>query len=101
MFIRQHGSSHQVIETYREGGKVKQRVLANLGSCTTLAEAIEQWPRHIAYLAAGLALMSGRTSRISRLSTGNQPWGRVLPRGPAEPLERDLADGRHSDGDRC
>jgi hypothetical protein len=55
MFIRQRGSSHQVIETYRQGGKVKQRVLANLGSCTTLAEAIEQWPRHIAYLAASLA----------------------------------------------
>jgi hypothetical protein len=55
MFIRHRGSSHQVIETYREGGKVKQRILANLGSCATVAEAIEQWPRYIAGLGNALA----------------------------------------------
>jgi hypothetical protein len=30
-FIRKRGSSHQIIETYRAYGKVRQRVLANLG----------------------------------------------------------------------
>ena len=34
------GSSHQLMETYREGGKVKQRVLANLGRHPTLEEAL-------------------------------------------------------------
>lgn len=33
--------SHQLVETYREGGKVKQRVLANLGGAETIAEALE------------------------------------------------------------
>ncbi len=33
--------SYQVIETYREGGKVKQRVLANLGRFSTVEEALE------------------------------------------------------------
>jgi len=29
--IRTRGNSHQLIETYREDGKVKQRILGNLG----------------------------------------------------------------------
>jgi hypothetical protein len=36
--------SYQLIETFREGGKVKQRVLANLGRSPTIADAIE-WER--------------------------------------------------------
>jgi len=43
MFIRKRGGSHQLIETYREGGKVKQRQIANLGPCTTIAAAIAYW----------------------------------------------------------
>jgi hypothetical protein len=43
MFIRTRRSnrqlSRQVIETYREDGKVKQRVLANLGPRDTIEEA--------------------------------------------------------------
>lgn len=31
------GGSHQLIETYRNGGKVRQRVLANLGRHVTIA----------------------------------------------------------------
>jgi hypothetical protein len=34
--------SHQLIETYREGGKVKQRILANLGNAPTIADALER-----------------------------------------------------------
>ena len=32
--------SYQVIETYREGGKVRQRVLANLGNCRSIGERL-------------------------------------------------------------
>ena len=41
--------SYQVIETYREGGKIKQRVLCNLGTFrnlgphTTIAAMLQQW----------------------------------------------------------
>ncbi|MBB3175895.1 hypothetical protein [Variovorax sp. Sphag1AA] len=44
-----------MIETYRDGGKVKQRVIANLGECATVAEAKAVWPRYISRLAADLA----------------------------------------------
>jgi hypothetical protein len=30
-FVRRRGNSHQLIEAYRTGGKVRQRILANLG----------------------------------------------------------------------
>ena len=39
-FVRKRGDSHQLIETYRAGGKVKQRVIANLGHSTTPEEAL-------------------------------------------------------------
>jgi hypothetical protein len=43
-FIRRRKStlswSYQVIETYREGGKVHQRVLANLGECSSIDERL-------------------------------------------------------------
>jgi hypothetical protein len=45
MFIRRRRStkhvSHQIIETYREGGKVKQRVIYNLGRHPTIEEALK------------------------------------------------------------
>ena len=50
MFIRKrisktkHGTreSYQAIETYRENGKVKQKILANLGRFPTPEQALEQ-----------------------------------------------------------
>jgi hypothetical protein len=33
--------SYQLVETYRENGKVKQRIVANLGHLPTVAQAIE------------------------------------------------------------
>jgi hypothetical protein len=33
--------SYQLIETYRDGGKVKQRVICNLGGCATVEEALQ------------------------------------------------------------
>ena len=45
MFIRMRQStkhpSYQIIETYREGGKVKQRVIYNLGHHPTIEEALK------------------------------------------------------------
>ena len=47
--------SYQLIETYRDGGKVKQRVLINLGRSATLEQAekdatksLEFWAREVA-----------------------------------------------------
>jgi len=39
MSIRSRGDSHQMIETYRECGRVRQRVVANLGPCGSVVEA--------------------------------------------------------------
>jgi hypothetical protein len=41
------GGSNQLIETYREDGKVKQRILANLGPLSTVEEAIAHWEKHL------------------------------------------------------
>ncbi len=40
----------QLVEGYREDGKVKQRVLAHLGDAPTVEDALEDWPRRIAEL---------------------------------------------------
>jgi hypothetical protein len=50
VFIRKRGRSYQVIEMLREGGKVKQRTIANLGPWATVGDAIRAWPAYIAYL---------------------------------------------------
>ncbi len=47
--------SHQLIETYRENGKVKQRVLANLGSHPTVEEALEHTRKAIEWTRGALA----------------------------------------------
>jgi hypothetical protein len=38
--------SHQLIETYREGGKVKQGVMFNLGRSETVEPALELAQEH-------------------------------------------------------
>jgi hypothetical protein len=42
-FVRKRGGSHQLIETYRQDGRVKQRIIANLGHKDTVEGAIEFW----------------------------------------------------------
>jgi hypothetical protein len=42
-----NGVYYQVVEGYREGGKVKQRVLAYLGTHNTVDKALEKLPRDI------------------------------------------------------
>ena len=47
--------SHQLIETYREDGKVKQRVLANLGDRPTVDEALEHVRKFVDWTRGALA----------------------------------------------
>jgi hypothetical protein len=47
--------SYQVIETYREGGKVRQRVLANLGPYRAVDEALIGLKEHVARCEERLA----------------------------------------------
>jgi hypothetical protein len=39
--------SYQLIETYRENGKVKQRVICNLHGCETVEQALEIAKEHL------------------------------------------------------
>jgi len=43
MFIRKRGNHHELIETYREGGKVNQRRIASLHDCDNITDALEYW----------------------------------------------------------
>jgi hypothetical protein len=86
MFIRKRltstkrngeGYSYQLIETYREGGKIKQRVLYNLARCPTIEAAIE-WERcKIEIAKAEIAIRisiiaaASRFQRLSKRSNGN------------------------------
>jgi hypothetical protein len=85
-FIRERGGSHQLIETYREGDKVRQRILANLGPAATVAEAI-----------ASLERQSNLTERQQRdlealrryAGTGDKP---TRPNGKAEQEDQSARD---------
>lgn len=50
-FIRKRGGSHQLIETYREHGRIRQRIVANLGPWDDLEQAIEGWHNYVADLS--------------------------------------------------
>ena len=39
--------SHQLVESYREGGKVRQRQIANMGPWNNVTEAVEGLERHV------------------------------------------------------
>ena len=69
-FIRERSSptsrrtpSYQVIETYRESGKVKQRVLANLGRFPTVGKALDHCRESLASAERGLARQEQRGPR--------------------------------------
>ena len=58
-FIRKragkYGGNNQLIETYRDGGRVRQRIIANLGPYATVADAVSGWPEYIAEIEKLLA----------------------------------------------
>ncbi len=41
------GEYYQLVEGRREGGKVRQKVLAHLGDCPSAKAALKRWPRQI------------------------------------------------------
>ena len=43
MFIRTRGGSHALIKTYRDGGKVRHRTIANLGAWDEPEKALDDW----------------------------------------------------------
>ena len=78
---RRQTPSYQVLETYREimTGKVKQRVLVNLGACpdlqTALKEARQQWRQQG---AAGTVPSKDLADRIRALERLISKWPRRL-----------------------
>lgn len=53
-FVRKRGNSHQLIESYREGDQVRQRVIANLGPHSSLEAAAAAEPLKYGDHAAAL-----------------------------------------------
>ncbi len=41
------GEYHQLVESYRDGGRVRQRVLLHLGEIATVDEALRVWPERV------------------------------------------------------
>jgi hypothetical protein len=46
----EHGSYFQLVESYRDQGTVKKRVLVHLGQHETVEEALSEWPGEIEFL---------------------------------------------------
>jgi hypothetical protein len=46
----EHGDYFQLVESYRDEGTVKKRVLVHLGQHETVEEALNDWPQEIAFL---------------------------------------------------
>ena len=69
--------SYQLIKTYRDSGKVRQRVLANLGSHPTVEEALEHTRTAVEWTRGALARREAR---------GPRGGGRMV-----RSFERDLA----------
>ena len=77
-FIRKRGRSHQLIESYREAGKVRQRVIAKLRPWETHGDALEGWQGYIANLEERLrqwedVLGAVKSARSQRLWSDSAP----------------------------
>jgi hypothetical protein len=84
-FIRKRGKYRQLIETYREDGKVKQRVLANLGAGDTIEAAIplaERWLRIAEFKVANIKehiaiaekVVERRYEEIAKVEASGRRW---------------------------
>ena len=47
---REEGAYFQLVESYREEGTVKKRVLVHLGQHESVEEALNEWPQEIEFL---------------------------------------------------
>jgi hypothetical protein len=78
---KQH-TYYQIVEGYREGGKVRQRVLAHLGTNPTPEAAIEAWEREAAQWRyygersqrIAESIRSGEAKRDNRRYFGRRAW---------------------------
>lgn len=57
------GEYLQVVENYREGGKVRQRLVLYVGHYKSVGDALERMPRDISYLR-------GRATRAGQVDSG-------------------------------
>ena len=46
----EHGDYFQLVESYREQGTVKKRILVHLGQHESVDEALSEWPEEIIFL---------------------------------------------------
>lgn len=57
------GEYLQVVENYREGGKVRQRLVLYVGHYGSVSDALESMPREISYLR-------GQATRAGQIESG-------------------------------
>ena len=63
MFVRKRPSGNQLLESYREGGKVRQRVVFNLGQHETPEAALAEAEAELAALEAEVQAAEARVDR--------------------------------------
>ena len=76
---RRQTPSYQLIETYRESGKVRQRVLANLGRHPTVDEALDAARGHVGMDEEFLAMCERGYNRAGR-RLGSKDYDRAVTR---------------------
>lgn len=90
-FIRRRGNSHQLIQTYRSKGKVRQRSLANLGPCSTIEEARQWWISRVREYGNELVELEAMARRLD-------PFRRLAPNprfvGTCDKLDKRVATKR-------
>jgi hypothetical protein len=100
---RRKTPSYQIIETYREDGKVKQRVLANLGPNPTPEEALCEFRKELQATQNVMEELrrrrqSGHDSSTRQISDRNfEKWSRACARQriSVEKLEALISSGKN------
>ena len=65
-FIRKRGGYFQLVETYRDGGKVRQRFIAALGKNATPEKALAAYQAEISESHVQTTHKTCRTERLAR-----------------------------------
>ena len=94
---RKQTPSYQVIETYREGGKVKQRVLANLGCNPTPQEALSEFRKELRITREVMEDLQLKRGTLGRSFKRNfEKWSRVYARqqNTVDKLEALIGSGK-------
>jgi hypothetical protein len=74
------GPYFQLVRSYREGGKVKQEVLAHLGEHPTPEEALVAWPSDVEHMRAigrnnQADKLAAKLDRLRKLTKGENDAG--------------------------